>query len=862
MLPDGLYLPKKKGIGSGTAGKSLDNWLQYFHDSLMKLRFILITLSLLAFVSVSIGGYLYYTSLRSAAIAEADRNATARINAIHKNVLTFLSETVKPVRVMAGMEALAEALIEPNPERIGKANAILDYFASSLDANVCYLLDRNGTTIASSNRNEPTSFVGLSFSFRPYFQQAMAGRSHIYLALGTASDIRGAYYSHPVRELKEGEPIGVAVIKVAIDAIEQNIGLSEEEIVLVADPQGVIFMSSHRSWLLQLAWPLGESEIQAIRQKRQFGDGPFRWIGLRQLGDHLVLDKNNVQYRLYRKALEPFEGWQILYLRNYKAILQQVVEPLVRMSGPIVLIVSTLIGVAVFVLYQEASKELLRRREAEKALEASTRRYRTLYHQTPAMLHSIDGSGNLISVSDYWLEAMEYRREEVIGKPLVQFLTSESRSYAEQIVMPQFFRSGFCKDIPYRFVTGKGRVMEVLLSAIAERNERGDIVRSLSVSIDVTERNRAVQALQEAQEALKHHSRKLEIEVVRRTREISGILKYSPNVVYIKDRNNRYRLVNARFERLFAMSTEMVIGKTDEDILPKEIAKGFSQLDRKVLNSGDALQYEQTLSISGTHHTFLTVSFPLFDDAGGQAIGVCSILTDVTEAKKLQDQYRRLSAAILDSQERERAAIARELHDELGQVLTALRMDAVWLRQRLLLIDAEAARRAEGMCASIDQNIQEIRSIALRLRPRVLDDLGLVDALEWFTVDFERRTGIACIFRSQRLPQVSDALSTAAYRIVQEALTNVARHAQASYAEVSLSLQNGELHICVSDNGVGFDVKKTVDHIGLGIPGMRERALLVGGGIELSSRSGEGTKLVFRAPLPPTYDSVVLDSGT
>lgn len=828
----------------------------------MKLRFILVTLSLLAFVSVSIGGYLYYTSLRSAAIVEADRNATARINAIHRNLVTFLSETVKPVRVMAGMEAFAEAVVEPNPERIDKANAILDYFASSLDANVCYLLDRNGTTIASSNRNEPTSFIGLSFSFRPYFQQAMAGRSYIYLALGTASDLRGAYYSHPIRGVKGGDPIGAAVIKVAIDAIEQNIGLSEDEIVLVVDPKGVIFLSSHRSWLLQLAWPLGESDIQAIRQERQFGDGPFRWIGLRELGDHLVLDEKGIQYRLYRKALEPFEGWQILYLRNYKAILQQVVEPLVHMSGPIVLIVSTLIGIAVFVLYQEASKELLRRKEAEKALEASTLRYRTLYHQTPAMLHSIDGSGNLISVSDYWLEAMEYRREEVIGKPLVQFLTSESRCYAEQIVMPQFFRAGFCKDIPYRFVTGKGKIMEVLLSAIAERNERGEIVRSLSVSIDVTERNRAVQALQQAQEALKHHSRKLEIEVVRRTREISGILKHSPNVVYLKDRENRYKLINARFEQLFALSAETVIGKTDEEILPEEIAKGFSRMDRKVLESGDALQHEQTISISGTHRTFLTVTFPLFDDIGGHAIGVCSILTDVTESKKLQDQYRRLSAAILDSQERERAAIARELHDELGQVLTALRMDAVWLKHRLMLTDEEAARRAEGMCASIDQNIQEIRSIALRLRPRVLDDLGLVDALEWFTIDFERRTGIACIFRSQPLAQVSDALSTAAYRIVQEALTNVARHAQASYAEVNLSQQNEELHICVSDNGVGFDVEKALDHEGLGIAGMRERASLVHGRIEMTSRVGEGTRLVFRAPLSSLSDSVLLDSGT
>ncbi len=815
----------------------------------MKLRFILITLSLLAFVSVSIGGYLYYTSLRNAAFVEADRNATARLHAIHRNVLTFLSETVKPVRVLAGMDALADALAEPTPERIDRANAILDYFTSALDASVCYLLDRDGNTLASSNRNAPDSFVGLNFSFRPYYREAMLGRSHTYLALGTASDLRGAYYSHPIRGRKGDEPIGVAVIKVAIDAIEQKIGLSEEDIVLVVDPQGVIFISSQRPWLLQLAWPLSEAEIETIRSERQFGDGPFRWIGLRRMGDQLVLDADNVQYRMYQKALDPFEGWRILYLRNRKAILQQVVEPLVHISGPIVLIVSILIAVSVFVLYQEASRDLTRRKQAEKALEESMARYRNLYHQTPAMLHSIDGSGNLIRVSDYWLDVMGYKREDVIGRPLVEFLTPESRCYAEQIVIPQFFRSGFCKDVPYRFVTGTGRIIDVLLSATAERNERGDIVQSLSVSIDVTERNRAVQALQEAQEALKHHSRKLEIEVARRTREISGILRYSPNVVYLKDRTNRFRLVNTRFEQLFGLPAEAVIGKLDEEILPDAIAQRFSRIDRRVLESGETFQHEETLSISETPMTFLIVTFPLFDDAGGPAIGVCSILTDVTEAKKLQDQYRRLSAAVLDSQERERAAIARELHDELGQVLTALRMDAVWLRNRLLTVDAEAARRADGMCASIDMNIQEIRSIALRLRPRVLDDLGLVDALEWFTIDFERRTGIACIYRSQPLPPVSNALATAAYRIVQEALTNVARHAKASFAEVSLSQMEGNLQILVVDNGVGFDVMNLVDMEGLGIAGMRERALLVGGVIEVVSEPGAGTRLVFKAPL-------------
>lgn len=814
----------------------------------MKLRFILVTLSLLAFFSVSIGGYLYYTSLRNAAFVEADRNASARINAIHRNVLTFLSESIKPAKVLSGMAPLVRALEEPDAAHLDEANAILDYFTSAIDASVCYLMDRSGRTIASSNRNAPDSFVGLNFSFRPYFQKAMDGNAFTYLALGTTSDLRGAYYGHPIYAHQEMAPIGVCVIKVAIDSVEQKIGLSEEDIVLITDPQGVIFITNQRPWLLQLAWKQPEQTIETIRKHRQFGDGPFRWIGLRRIGDRIVMDGANTQYLYYRKPLDGFEGWDIVYLRNRKAIVQTVVEPLIRMSGPIILIVSLLVAVSVFVLYQEASKELVRRKHAEKALEESTARYRNLYHQTPAMLHSIDSAGRMLSVSDYWLEAMEYRREDVIGKPLTHFLTPASRHYAEQIVIPQFFRSGFCKDIPYTFVAASGRNIEVLLSAIAERNERGEIIRSLTVSIDVTERNRAVKALQEAQEELKSHSRKLEIEVARRTREISGILKYSSNIIYLKDRENRYRLVNARFESIFGVSSETIVGKADADVLPEAIAARFSRMDQLVLDSAEPSQHEETFQVFENTMTFLIVTFPLFDDQA-TTTGLCSILTDVTDAKKMQDQYRRLSAAILESQERERAAIARELHDELGQVLTALRMDAVWLRNRLKNVDTDASLRAESMCASIEANIQEIRGIALRLRPRVLDDLGLVDALEWFTTDFERRTGIACIFQHEPLPAIANALSTAAYRIVQEALTNVARHSQATFAEVNLGLHDGKLHLSVSDNGVGFDTGHLHDLIGLGIAGMMERASLVGGSIGITSSESEGSRIAFTAPL-------------
>jgi signal transduction histidine kinase len=242
------------------------------------------------------------------------------------------------------------------------------------------------------------------------------------------------------------------------------------------------------------------------------------------------------------------------------------------------------------------------------------------------------------------------------------------------------------------------------------------------------------------------------------------------------------------------------------------------------------------------------VKFPLYDEQDS-VYGVCGIATDITELKKAQDQLRRLSGSIMDGQEKERAAIARELHDELGQVLTALRMDCVWMRDRLKQTDTKASERTFAMCELIDQTIDDVRSIAVRLRPGVLDDLGLTDALEWYTTDFEKRTGIACTFNHFDVPEVNNMVATAAYRITQEALTNVARHSNATHVDVTLKAEEGRLTLKVVDNGLGFSTEGLEEFECLGMAGMRERASLVGGSLAMQSQPGAGATVLFALPI-------------
>jgi signal transduction histidine kinase len=201
------------------------------------------------------------------------------------------------------------------------------------------------------------------------------------------------------------------------------------------------------------------------------------------------------------------------------------------------------------------------------------------------------------------------------------------------------------------------------------------------------------------------------------------------------------------------------------------------------------------------------------------------------------------------NQEKERSAIARELHDELGQVLTALNMDAVWLYEHLKDTDAKAARRALTICELIDTTIEEVRGLAIRLRPGILDDLGLVDALEWYTADFERRTGITCVFEHANIPNINDNVATAAYRIAQETLTNVARHASANRVEIHLKEYQGNLSLTTIDNGNGFNHSELSETEALGLAGMRERAVLVDGVLNIQSQPGSGTRVLFKVPI-------------
>jgi signal transduction histidine kinase len=199
----------------------------------------------------------------------------------------------------------------------------------------------------------------------------------------------------------------------------------------------------------------------------------------------------------------------------------------------------------------------------------------------------------------------------------------------------------------------------------------------------------------------------------------------------------------------------------------------------------------------------------------------------------------------------EKARIARELHDELGQALTALKMDVAWLQNNLGSDPARLSARTLAMSAVLDGTMAATRRIAADLRPLILGDLGLEPALEWLAGDFSRRHGVACALRiAPEYADLPDPAASALYRIVQEGLTNIARHAGATEANVRIEQSGNEVMLTLQDNGRGFDPESPPGEGSYGIIGIRERVYLLGGPVDFFSGPGQGTVVRVAIPLP------------
>lgn len=217
--------------------------------------------------------------------------------------------------------------------------------------------------------------------------------------------------------------------------------------------------------------------------------------------------------------------------------------------------------------------------------------------------------------------------------------------------------------------------------------------------------------------------------------------------------------------------------------------------------------------------------------------------------RRAEERVRAFARHIESVREDERTRLAREVHDELGQTLTGLKMDLSWLEKRLPKELDTVADRMKSMLRHVDATIQSVRRISSALRPQVLDDVGLIATLKWQAGEFQLRTGIRCnIDLPAEEPVLERARSTAAFRILQEALANVARHAGATRVDISLRVDTDHFILKITDNGRGATEAELSNPKSLGLLGIRERAFLLGGSVDIEAKGGRGTTVTLSIP--------------
>jgi two-component system sensor histidine kinase/response regulator len=341
---------------------------------------------------------------------------------------------------------------------------------------------------------------------------------------------------------------------------------------------------------------------------------------------------------------------------------------------------------------------------------------------------------------------------------------------------------------------------------------------------------------------------------------LDELFEQAPEAVVLMNEDQSIVRVNREFARLFAYTPQEALGRRlSELIVPYEFQDEYEAYADKVAHGQrvDAEGVRQRRDGSRLHVSIVQVPISL---PGGQ-IAKYAIYRDITERKRAEErldtttqQLRALSASLQAAKEEEATRIAREIHDELGGALTALRWDLEEvgdvISEPLDSSQVAALRtKVEAMTKLTETTLDTIRKVASELRPAALE-LGLVEGIEWQILQFESRTGIEVRLESSvEKVDLDDGQAIAVFRILQEALTNIQRHAQATKATITVNQVSGQFLLMIQDNGTGFTKGQEIDRQSLGFLGMRERVHLVGGEINIESAAGEGTKITVQVPL-------------
>jgi PAS domain S-box-containing protein len=479
----------------------------------------------------------------------------------------------------------------------------------------------------------------------------------------------------------------------------------------------------------------------------------------------------------------------------------------------------------------------------------------------------LDTQKNVLTWSDENYRIFELSKDiPLTYETFLGTIHSDDRAYVDKMWASAM--QGHPYDIEHRIVTG-GKVKWVREKAYLEFDQAKNLLGGFGITQDITYRKITEEALRESEATL------------------SGILNAATESIWLFSKDGIALLGNQTALERFGQDSSKIIGRSCFEFLPKDLAKSRAENLKKVAESGLPICFEDVRNGIHFEHNFYPVVSP---DGNVSRIAIFS--RDITERKQAEaalikyqeeleatvkartqelqktnehlrieiDGRKQKEQALIDSQkhlrelahrmdtiaEEERIRIAREIHDEIGHLLTALKYDAERLVTTPELSSELLNQGIDAMISMIDAVIDTVRKISTELRPGILDHLGLIPAIEWQIKQFSKRTKIYCHYTPVEINRNFNKNETIIiFRIVQEILTNIIRHANASKVKITISEKNDRFQLRISDNGVGFEVKDDLFNGSLGILGMRERALTIGAEIKIKSRIGKGTEINF-----------------
>ena len=457
---------------------------------------------------------------------------------------------------------------------------------------------------------------------------------------------------------------------------------------------------------------------------------------------------------------------------------------------------------------------------------------------------SVDQAQRVVLFNAAAEKVFGWAREAVIGQPLDMLIPSRYRMRHQEHVA-DFGRTG---------TTSRRMGGSMVLSALRADGREFPIEASISQHEEAGARVYTV-ILRDISERVA-----AETQLSRGEARLRGILDSAMDAIITVDEGQRIVLFNNAAETMFACRREEALGAPLTWFIPERFRRDHAAQVKRFGETGvTSRRMGRARVVMGQRRTGeefpIDASISQLVEGGARLYTV--ILRDVSElyraeaeVRRSKDELRELASASVSAREQEKTRIAREIHDELGQSMTTLKMDISLIRVTAPGAGPDLYARLDKMERQIDGTIAAMRRIAADLRPLTLDDLGLVVAIESLVNTFTLATGIPCeLAVSQPDFDLDDAQATAVFRIVQEALNNVAKHAGATQVEVVLGAHDGALDITVRDNGAGFAVDAPARANAYGILGLRERAYLLGGEARVTSAPGQGTEVEVTLPL-------------